>query len=114
MPRPLRMLVSDEKTAYHVISRTALLGLPFDDADNDMFVKILKRYTSIYFSDVLGFCCMGNHFHLVLQMYPEDHCTNQEIKNALKYIMEMIYALMMNKFHTSVNGGQTYQSLYGK
>ncbi|MCP4160256.1 MAG: hypothetical protein GY760_09300 [Deltaproteobacteria bacterium] len=84
MGRPLRMLVSDQKTAYHVISRTALLGLPFDDADKDMFVKILRKYASIYFADVLGFCFMSNHFHLVLQMHPEDYCSDEDIKNRFK------------------------------
>jgi REP element-mobilizing transposase RayT len=84
MGRSLRMLVSDQKTAYHVISRTALLGLPFDDADKDMFVKILRKYASIYFADVLGFCFMSNHFHLVLQMHPEDYCSDKDIKNRFK------------------------------
>ena len=34
MPRIARFLKEDEKAVYHVISRTALDGLPFKDVDN--------------------------------------------------------------------------------
>ena len=68
MGRPLRM-ITHEESIYHVISRTALPGLPFESPDKDMFTKIVKHFTGIYFSDLLGFCCMSNHFHLILKMY---------------------------------------------
>jgi len=33
MPRIARMIIPDEKTVYHVMSRTALDGYPFGDAE---------------------------------------------------------------------------------
>ena len=35
MPRIPRMLVTDQPAIYHVISRTALQGLPITDTDKD-------------------------------------------------------------------------------
>jgi hypothetical protein len=35
MPRILNFLKEDEKAVYHVISRTALDGLPFKDVDRE-------------------------------------------------------------------------------
>lgn len=34
--------IKGEKAVYHIISRTALAGLPFGDVEKDEFVKILK------------------------------------------------------------------------
>jgi REP element-mobilizing transposase RayT len=74
------MVVDGEKTVYHVMSRTALDQFPFKDVDKDQFVKIIKKFTEINFADELGFCIMGNQFHLLVQMIPDTHFTDKEIK----------------------------------
>jgi REP element-mobilizing transposase RayT len=79
MPRIPRMLVTDQPAVYHVISRTALDGLPISDTDKEVFLKLLKFLGSVYFVDILGFCIMGNHFHLLVQTYPEDEMPDQEV-----------------------------------
>ena len=71
MPRIARFLKEDEKAVYHVISRTALDGLPFKDVDKEYLLELIKKWSRIFFVDVLGFAIMGNHFHLVVKMYPE-------------------------------------------
>ena len=55
MPRFSRMVNPEQKTVYHVMSRTALDGFPFKDAEKDEFVNIIKRFSKIYFTDILGF-----------------------------------------------------------
>ena len=85
MPRTSRMLISDEKAVYHVISRTALDGFPFGDREKDEFVKILKRVSRIYFAEVFGYAVMGNHFHLLVAMRPSHHFTDEDIKQ--RYLM---------------------------
>ncbi|WP_459925670.1 hypothetical protein, partial [Desulfatiferula olefinivorans] len=35
MPRTTRMLIKDQKSVYHVITRTALDGLPFGPVEKD-------------------------------------------------------------------------------
>nr|CBX31554.1 hypothetical protein N47_E50660 [uncultured Desulfobacterium sp.] len=78
MPRIARMVVPDQKTVYHVMSRTALDGYPFSDIEKDRLVDIIKHLSRIYFADVLGYCIMGNHFHLLIQMYPETTISDEE------------------------------------
>ncbi len=63
----------------HVISRTALPGLPIKDTDKDYLLGLIKRLSRLYFVDVLGFAIMGNHFHLVARMHPEDEISNSDI-----------------------------------
>ena len=79
MARLPRLLVSDRPTVYHVMSRTALPGLPFDAVDKDDFLARLKTLSRVYFSEVLGFCLMDNHFHLLVRMFPEDHVPDAEL-----------------------------------
>ena len=45
---------SDQKAVYHVMSRTALDGFPFDDVEKDRMVNVIRRYSSLYFAEILG------------------------------------------------------------
>jgi putative transposase len=84
MPRTARMVVGGEKAAYHIMSRTALDGYPFGDVEKDELVKIIKKFSKLFFVEVMGFCIMGNHFHLLIQMFPEHYFTDDEIKKRCK------------------------------
>ena len=54
MPRIARFLKEDKPTVYHVISRTALDGLPFKDEDKEYMLELIKKWSKIFFVDVLG------------------------------------------------------------
>ncbi|MFA7065020.1 MAG: transposase [Bacilli bacterium] len=73
MPRIPRLLLSENPAVYHVISRTALPGLPFAAADKDHLQSLIFRFSRIYFTEILGFCLMDNHFHLLVRMFPKDY-----------------------------------------
>jgi REP element-mobilizing transposase RayT len=73
------MVKNDETTAYHVMSRTALDGFPLGDIEKDFMIDLIKRYSGLYFVEILGVCIMGNHFHLLLKMLPEYKFTDEEI-----------------------------------
>ena len=81
MPRISRMIISDQKAVYHVMSRTTLDGLPFSNTDNDELLKIIKRLSTVYFNEILGFCLLGNHFHLLLRTFPDRYFSDTDIKN---------------------------------
>ncbi len=70
MPRKPRMLVEGEAAIYHVISRTALDGFVIGDAEKDYLLQLVRDLSRVYFAEVLAFCLMGNHFHLVVRMFP--------------------------------------------
>ena len=84
MARIPRILIENEhqgeSTVYHVMSRTALDGFPMKDDEKDYLLNLFKRYSALYFVEVLGFCCMDNHFHLLIRMHSESNYTDDEIK----------------------------------
>ena len=80
MPRTSRLIISDEKAVYHIMSRTALDGFPLKDVEKDFMPDLIERFSSLYFTEILGFCLMGNHFHLLIKMFPENRFTDEDIK----------------------------------
>ena len=80
MPRIPRMLIDDETTVYHVMSRTALDGFPLGDIEKDFMLDLVKRYAALYLVEILGFCLMGNHFHLLVKIFPEYKFTDEDLK----------------------------------
>jgi putative transposase len=80
MPRIPRMVIDDETTVYHVMSRTALDGFPLGDIEKDFMLDLIRRYSALYFVEILGFCLMGNHFHILVKTLPEYKFTDQDIK----------------------------------
>ncbi len=86
MPRTRRMVIQGGVPGvYHVISRTALPGLPFKAVEKDMLLSIIKRYSQLFFIEILGFSLMGNHFHLVVRMLPGDRFTEEEVIKRLQH-----------------------------
>ena len=71
MARIARMVVKDEPAVYHVMSRTALDGFVLGDLEKEYLLELIKKLSKAYFAEVLGFCVMGNHFHLLVKMHPE-------------------------------------------
>jgi len=80
MPRIRRMVINDETTVYHVLSRTALDGFPLGDVEKDFMLDLIRRYSKLYLVEILGFCLMGNHFHILVKMFPEHKFTDDDIQ----------------------------------
>ena len=80
MPRTRRLIITEEIAVYHVISRTALDGFPLGDIEKEFLLDLIKRFSALYFVEILGFCLMGNHFHLLVKMLPGHEFTDQEIE----------------------------------
>ena len=80
MPRIPRMVIDDETTVYHVMSRTALDGFPLGDIEKDFMLDLIRRYSSLYLVEIIGVCIMGNHFHLLVKMFPEYKFSDEEIE----------------------------------
>jgi len=79
MPRTQRMIIDDQSTVYHVMSRTALEGFPLGDIEKDFMLDLIRRYAALYLVEILGFCLMGNHFHVLVRVIPEYKFTDEEI-----------------------------------
>ena len=83
MARIPRMLVKQEDAIYHVISRTALDGFVLGDVEKDYLFDLIKRLSRIYFTEVFGYCIMGNHFHLLVKMQTGDDYSDNEVKRRI-------------------------------
>jgi REP element-mobilizing transposase RayT len=79
MPRTQRMIIDDQSTVYHVMSRTALDGFPLGDVEKDFMLDLIRRYATLYLIEILGFCLMGNHFHILVRVIPEYKFSDEDI-----------------------------------
>lgn len=80
MPRLSRLLAEVDQAVYHIVSRTALDGYPIGDEEKEHFVELLRNKSRLYFTNIMGFCVMGNHFHLLAQMLPEADFPDREVR----------------------------------
>lgn len=80
MPRIARLLRTGEQTVYHVMSRTALDGFPLGDVEKDYLVNLFKQLGRLYFTEIIGYSVLGNHFHLLVKMLPETDFSDDDIK----------------------------------
>ncbi len=85
MPRIARLVVKGEPAVYHVVSRTALDGFVLGDVEKEYLLELIKRLSAVYFAEVLGFCLMGTHFHLLVRMQPGEEYDEEEIKTRFKF-----------------------------
>ncbi len=85
MPRIPRLLTNHPKAAYHVISRTALPGHDvLGNEEKDHLLNLIRWLSQVYFVEVYGFAIMGNHFHLLCRMLPENQFSDEEVIRRIK------------------------------
>lgn len=80
MARIPRLVVTGEPAVYHVMSRTALDGFVLGDVEKDFLCDLIRKLSSVYFTEVLGFCVMGNHFHLLVRVHPGSEYDDEDIR----------------------------------
>jgi putative transposase len=73
------MLIDDQSTVYHVMSRTALDGFSLGDVEKDFMLNLIRRYAALYLVEILGFCLMGKHFHILVRVIPEYKFADDDI-----------------------------------
>ena len=66
-----RLLVQGQRGVYHVMSRMSCGQYLFNDEGKAIFVEMLRKQAGFCGVDVLAYCVMGNHFHLLVAV-PED------------------------------------------
>ena len=49
------------------------------DIEKDFMLDLIRRYSELYFVEILGFCLMGNHFHILVRMFPDYKFTDEDI-----------------------------------
>jgi len=78
-----RMVIGDETAVYHVMSRTARDDFPLGDIEKGFLLDLIKRYSTLYFIEILGFCIMGNTSIFWLECFPDTNLLMRIYKNAI-------------------------------
>jgi len=53
---------------YHCMSRVVDRQLIFGDVEKDHFARLMRQYAHFCGLQILTFCLMGNHFHLLIEV----------------------------------------------
>ena len=74
-----RHLLPGERAVYHVMSRTSCGQLLFGDREKAVFVKQMRRQAAFCGVEVLAYCVMGNHFHLLVEVPEKKDVPDEEL-----------------------------------
>ena len=78
-PTRTRLLIEDRPAAYHVVSRTACQAFLFSDLEKEAFRRALRKQAEFAGIEVLTYCVMSNHFHLLVRVSPIDSLPDAEL-----------------------------------
>ena len=53
---------------YHLVSRCAFKRMAFEAGEKEMFVKMLRKVAAFSGIEVLAYCVMSNHFHVLVHV----------------------------------------------
>jgi len=71
--RPPRLLAAPGHSGlYHITSRVVDKRIIFHDKERAKFLKLAKGYAEFGGIDLVSWCLMGNHFHLMVRVRAED------------------------------------------
>lgn len=102
MSRPLR--IQFPGALYHVTSRGNRRSMIFvDDEDRALFLRILAQAMDRFDAQVLAYCLMGNHYHLVL------HTRSGNLALVMRHI-NGVYSQAHNRRHGLV--GHVFQGRF--
>lgn len=63
-----RILIEGHSAVYHVMSRTVCQNFLFGEAEKEVFCRQLRKQAAFAGIEVLAFCVMSNHIHLLLRV----------------------------------------------
>ena len=74
-----RLIRSETTTAYHLICRTACQAYLFKNEEKEVFVRLLMQQARFAGIEILSYCVMSNHVHLLARVSPIDSLPDQEL-----------------------------------
>ncbi len=83
MARTKRFKINGDVGYYHVISRTVGGEFLLGDVEKEKLLSIIKQFNSLYFVNIIGYCIMDNHFHLLVKTSSVEDIDNEELKERL-------------------------------
>jgi putative transposase len=102
MPRPLRPI--DDRLVYHVINRgNNRAPVFFDDGDYEAFLKAMGDLKQRRPFEVLGYCLMPNHVHLLIRT----------LETPVSRVMQSLLVSHTQRYHRHhLSGGHVWQGRF--
>jgi putative transposase len=89
MARLARIKAESGGAYYHLCGRVAGMRgeYPFDDKRcRRKIIGFIRFFAKVYCIDVLGFCIMGNHYHMVVYIKPPQKMSRKELRVRATYL----------------------------
>ncbi|MGB0370213.1 MAG: transposase [Opitutales bacterium] len=74
-----RHLLKNQSCVYHVVNRVALGSMLLDDRAKGVFVQMMRRQAGFAGVEVMAFCVMTNHFHLLVRVPEPCEISDEEL-----------------------------------
>ncbi|MGB0372398.1 MAG: transposase [Opitutales bacterium] len=69
----------NQSCVYHVVNRVALGSMVLDEGAKGMFVQMMRRQAGFAGVEVMAFCVMTNHFHLLVRVPEPCEISDEEL-----------------------------------
>lgn len=97
MHRP-RLLGWEDVNCYHLISRTTGRELLFGEQEREMFAKMVAKLSRFCGVEVLTWCCLSNHFHLLVRISDEETGSIRErLRSDREWLLQHLRGLYVGK-----------------
>ena len=83
---------NDGEGWYHIVSRTAFQLFKFGASDRSMFVAMMRRVAAFSGVEVLNYCVMSNHFHILLHVPMPEAIDQRELLRRIAVLYGPDYA----------------------
>jgi len=70
-PRFISPWAESDSAIYHVVSRVVDRQFVFGREEKDVFVRMMREYEAFCGVQVLSYCVMSNHFHVLVEVPPK-------------------------------------------
>ncbi len=76
-----RFVKLNKLAVYHIKAGFVPCMPLLNDTEKDFFVYTVKKLSKVYFTKILGYCLMDNHFQLIVRMRSGITCSDDDIIN---------------------------------
>ncbi|MBM3883928.1 MAG: transposase, partial [Verrucomicrobia bacterium] len=80
----LRIKVKNRIAVYHCVSRIVGAQRLIDDLGKETLVRLLRRLATFCGLEVITYCIMSNHFHVLVRVPAEQNPTDEELVERMK------------------------------
>ena len=91
---------------YHIVSRTAFQLFKFNNGDRGVFVRMMRRVAAFSGVEVLNFCVMSNHFHILLHVPKPAEITGEELLRRVAILYGHDYAKWLDGHWKALRKGR--------